>query len=174
MEVYECVRSLLTVRRFKPEPVPEPVVAKILRAARWAPSSRNRQPWHFVVIREPETLTAIGRIATSGRFVADAPLAIAIVMDDADRPQLDAGRALQQMELVAWSEGLGTCLVGLRVEEQNRQIKELPEIPQVMELITVMPFGYRTDEASSRGKRRKRLSEIAHGERFGQPYVASR
>src|SRR2546426_6486122 len=97
MDVYECIRTRQTVREFKPDPVPDAIVHKILRAGRWAPSSSNTQPWHFVVVRERETIAAIGRIATQGAFIGQAPLAIAIVMENARRPQLDAGRALQQM-----------------------------------------------------------------------------
>ena len=93
------------------------MVTRILHSARSAPSSRNHQPWHLIVIRDREMLRKIGGVATSGPFVAEAPMAIAIAMEKADRPDLDAGRALQQMELVAWSEGLGTCFVGLRVAE---------------------------------------------------------
>ncbi len=118
-------------------------------------------------------LQEIGGVATSGRFITQAPLAIAIVMDqNADRPELDAGRAIQQMELVAWAEGLGTCFVGLRDPEQNRKVKELLGIPAGMTLVTVMPFGYRPEGFKSAGRGRKRLSEVAHEERFGQPYVA--
>lgn len=172
MEVYDCLRSRLTIRGFKPDPVPDEMVTRILQAGRWAPSSRNLQPWHFIVIRDREALKEIGRIATSGSFVAQAPLAIAIVMEDADRPELDAGRALQQMELLAWSEGLGTCFVGLRDEEQNRKVKELLGIPDRMDLITVLPFGYRLDSIKGTGSRRKPLSDIAHAERFGQKYAS--
>ena len=50
MDVYECVRRRMTVRQFKPDPVPDPVVRKLLQAGRLAPSSRNRQPWRFVVV----------------------------------------------------------------------------------------------------------------------------
>ena len=77
MEVSECVRSRLTVRDFKPDPVPDRVVTKLLQAARWAPSSRNRQPWQFVVIQGRETLERIGQIASSGAYIAQAPVAIA-------------------------------------------------------------------------------------------------
>ena len=130
MDVYECVRALRTVRQFKTDAVPDEVVAKIVRAGRWAPSSRNQQPWHFVTITDPQVLRAIGGIATSGRFLADAPLAIAVVMENSDRADLDAGRALQQMELVAWAEGLGTCFVGLSVPDQSGRIKEILDIPR--------------------------------------------
>lgn len=172
MEVFDAIRTRLTIRQYKPDPVPEEVVAKLLRAGQWAPSSRNLQPWHFIVIRDTDTLREIGAIATSGRFVADAPVAIAIAMEtDADRPELDAGRALQQIELVAWEEGLGTCFVGLRVEEQNRRVKEILGIPEGLELITILPFGYRPDGLrGGRRRNRKALSQVAHDGRFGQAY----
>ncbi len=75
------------------------------------------------------------------------------------------------MELVVWDEGLGTCFVGLRVEEQNRQIKELLGIPEQIALVTLLPFGYRPDDTAGRGKRRRPLREITHRERFGDPYI---
>ncbi len=173
MEVYDCIRSRRTVRNFKPDPVPNRIVNRILRAGRWAPSSSNVQPWHFIVIKDPATLKTMGGIATQGTFLGQAPLAIAIVMENAGRPQLDAGRALQQMELVAWSEGLGTCFVGLRAEEQQAALKELLGIPSEMELITILPFGYREEGFSGQGVPRKPMSEIAHSEKFGQSYTTA-
>ena len=89
-------------------------------------------------------------------------------MEDADSPELDAGRALQQMELVAWAEGLGTCFVGLPTAEQKRGVKDLLGIPDHVDLITVLPFGYRA--RTPRGKRRRPLSKIAYEGRFGAPY----
>ncbi len=172
MEVYECIRSRRTVREFKPDSVPQEVVYKLLEAARWAPSSSNTQPWHFIVITDRDTLATLGQTATSGSFIGQAPLAIAVVMDGARRPDLDAGRALQQMELMAWSQGLGTCFVGLRGEEQQQGIKELLGIPPEMELITVLPFGYRVEGTSGQGTPRKPMSEIAHSERFGRKFAA--
>ena len=140
MDIFECVRSRRTVRNFKPDTIPEDVITRLLQAARWAPSSRDQQPWHLIVVRDREKLRKIGGIATSGRFVAEAPMAIVIAMENADRPELDAGRLLQQMELVAWSKGLGTCFVGLRAAEQNQAAKDLLGIPDELDLITVLPF----------------------------------
>ena len=93
------------------------------------------------------------------------------LMKDAPRPQLDAGRALQQMELTAWSEGVGTCFVGIRQEEQQVQIKELLGIPMDLELITILPFGYRDETVTREARARKQLGDIAHGERYGQAYT---
>ena len=173
MEVYDAVLSRLTVREFKPDPVPDEVIHKLLEAGRLSPSSQNLQPWHFVVIRDGDTIKRLGDMATQGPFIGDAPLAIAIVTDDTPRAPLDAGRALQQMELVAWEEGLGTCFVGIREAEQNRAIKELLNIPDNLALLTILPFGYRKSVNMGRlGRRnRRRLEEVAHVERFGEPYA---
>ena len=166
MDVYECLRDRRTVRQFKPTPVPETTLAKVLNAARWAPSSRNQQPWHLVVVRDREMLAQIGAIAGTGSFVADAPLAIALVMENADQPGMDGGRALQQMEIMAWSEGMGTCFVTLTEDERGR-VAELLTVPSGMDLITVLPFGYRADDFRGRGVPRKPLSEMVHNETFG-------
>ncbi len=172
MDVNDAVLSRLTVREYKPDPVPDEVVLKLLEAGRLAPSSQNLQPWHFVVMREGDTIKRIGEIATQGPFIGDAPLAIAVATDDTPRAQLDAGRALQQMELVAWEEGMGTCFVGLRSAEQNNAVKELLGIPEHLVLLTVLPFGYRKSVNMGRmGRRnRKSLSEVAHDGRFGEAY----
>ena len=173
MEVYECLRSRRTVRRFKPDPVPEATATKILEAARWAPSSRNEQPWHLIVVRDRETLSEIGRTAGTGSFIAEAPMAIAVAMHNAEQPEMDGGRALQQMEIMAWSEGLGTCFVTLTQDERGR-ITRLLSIPPEMDLLTVLPFGYRADDFQGRGVPRKPMAEMAHRERFGERYEAGR
>ena len=166
MDVYEAIKSRRTVRDYKPDPIPEDLLHKILQCARWSPSSSNTQKWSFIVIRNRETLENLGKIATQGPFIGQAPLAIAVVMDEAPRPQLDAGRALQQMELMAWSEGVGMCFVGVREADQQKAVKELLGIPGKMELITLLPFGYRSDIPKPSGTPRKPMSEIIHWERF--------
>ena len=168
MDVYQCIRSRVAVRSFTPEPVPEPVIKKILRAGRWAPSQRNRQPWYLIVIRDRETLKQVGTLTTSGAYIVDAPLAIAIAMDNARMAQFDAGRLIENMLLVAWSEGVGTCFVG---GFDHEKVKEILRIPQSMEFITVMPYGFPREEAKAGGKRRKPLAEIAHRERFGEKWT---
>ena len=51
----ECLRQRRSIRRYRPEPVPNHLVEQMLEAAIWAPSAHNRQPWRFVVIREAAT-----------------------------------------------------------------------------------------------------------------------
>lgn len=171
MEVYDCIRSRLSVREFKPDPVPDGAVRRMLNAARWAPSARNRQPWSFIVIRHRDTLAQISGIASSGGFIGGAPLAVAVVMAPAGRPEFDAGRALQQLELAAWAQGIGGCVAGIRGEENDR-VKELLHIPPDQQLITVMALGYPTEAAAAGTKSRKPLPQIAYGEKYGEPLAA--
>jgi nitroreductase len=60
MDLFEAIRTLRSVRRFRPDPVPEAVLRQILEAAIHAPSARNAQPWVFIVVRDSETKRAIG------------------------------------------------------------------------------------------------------------------
>ncbi len=170
MDIYEALRTRRTVREFKPDPVTDESLAKLLSAARWSPSSRNQQPWRFIVIRDRDTLVKMGETAGSGGFLARAPLAIAIVMENADQPLMDAGRALQQMELVAWSEGMGTCYVTL-TDDQRATISNVLGIPEGPFLVTVIPFGYRRDDFQGRGVPRKPVSELVHSEKYGNSFT---
>src|SRR5262249_57214783 len=78
MEVFDGIRTLLAVRRYQDRAVPEPVVRKIVEAGRLTGSAMNLQPWHFVVVQDRETLRRLGALARSGRYTAEAPLAIVV------------------------------------------------------------------------------------------------
>src|SRR5688500_14730897 len=74
------IRTVRQARQYRPDAVPESVVAELLEVARWTGSSRNSQPWHFVVVTEKGQLRAISELRTAINWVAEAPLAIAIVL----------------------------------------------------------------------------------------------
>jgi nitroreductase len=167
MNIFDCIHTRSAIRNFRPDPIPSDVVKKVLEAGRQAHSQRNRQPWRFVVVQERKTLQQIGALASSGPYIADAPLAIAIVIEGAKNPFIDATRAAECLMLAAWGEGVGSCWVG---GLDRPKIKELLGVPADAELVTVIPFGYPTDEEKSKKKVRKRLTKIAYRERYGQPY----
>jgi len=167
MDVFDCIRSRSAVRKFRPELIPSAVIKKILQAGQQAHSQRNRQPWRFVVIQDRETLTQIGALASTGPYIADAPMAIALAIEGAKNPYIDATRAAECLMLAAWDEGVGSCWVG---GLDRPKIKELLGIPAEAELVTVIPFGYPIEEEKGKKKIRKRLDKIAFSERYGQPY----
>ena len=168
MDTLECIRTRPAIRGFLPQPIPEEVIQKILEAGRQAHSQRNRQPCRFVVVQNSETLTQLGELASSGPFIAQAPLVIAIAVEGAKNPPVDGTRAVECLMLAAWSEGVGSCWVG---GIDRPKVKELLGIPDAAELITVIPFGYPTDEEKAQKKVRKRLNKLAYRERYGEPYT---
>ena len=64
--LYEAMRTTRAVRRLKPDPVPDAVLARVLEAATWAPSGGNRQPWRIVVVRDAGAKQAMQRMYEEG------------------------------------------------------------------------------------------------------------
>jgi nitroreductase len=151
MSVYDTIRTMLAVREYDARPIPEEIVQRIVEAGRLTGSSMNGQPWHFVVVQDPETLRRIGELSPYGPYIAQAPLAIAIVLDDSRFAVSDASRAVQDMLLTAWEAGVGGNWVGFGGMEE---IKELLGIPADRELLAILPFGYPTRSIGQGRKRR--------------------
>lgn len=167
MEVYDAIKTMLAIREYQQKPISAEVVTRIVQAARLTGSSRNRQHWDFVVVRDPAALKQLGQLATHGKYIADAALAIAVVVPDGPVGYIDGTRAVQDMMLAAWGEGIGSNWVG---NVNTDAIKTLLNIPTDRMVLTIVPFGYPAKKIGAGIKERKALGEIAHAERFGQPF----
>ena len=167
MDTLEAVRTLLAVRSYQDKPVPDAVVRRIVEAGRLTGSGMNRQPWHFIVVRDRETLRRLGALASSGPYVAQAPLAIVVATDKSRFAVSDASRAIQSMLLTAWADGVGSNWVGFGGLER---VKLLLDIPAGLEVLAILPFGYPARPVGRGKKQRKPLGEVAHLERYGRPF----
>ncbi|MEM2936737.1 MAG: nitroreductase family protein, partial [Candidatus Bathyarchaeia archaeon] len=78
MDTLECIRKRRDVRSYIKKEVPDEVINRIIEAGRLAPSAMNLQPWHFIVIRNKETLKELGKYCMSGRFIVDASFAVVV------------------------------------------------------------------------------------------------
>ena len=65
-EILEVIKTRKSIRRYKPDPIPDDILDKIWEAARWAPTGENYQPWRLIVIKNPETKKKIGDLAKLG------------------------------------------------------------------------------------------------------------
>ncbi len=167
MQVFEAVRTVLAVRAYQDKPVPPDVVRRIIEAGRLTGSSKNGQPWHFIVVENRDTLRQLGALARSGPYIAQAPLAVVVAIEKTRFAVSDASRAIQSMILTAWSEGVGSNWVGFG---GLTEAKSLAGVPDDLDVLAILPFGYPA-QAHGRGKkRRKLLSQVAHRERFGRPF----
>ncbi len=155
MDVFEAVRTLLAVRTYQAKPVPAPVIHRILEAGRLTASAENKQPWHFVVIEESDTLTQLGKLVGSAPYIAQAPLAIVIVVERTPYAVSDASRAIQSMMLAAWAEGVGGNWSGFL---NLTGVKELLGIPEKLDVLAVLPFGYPAEPLARARKPASRLT----------------
>src|SRR5438445_8671657 len=121
MDALAALRTLLAVRSYQAKPVPDAVVRRILEAGRLTGSGMNRQPWHFIVVRHGETLRSLGALASSGPYVAQAPLAIVVATDKSRFAVSDASRAIQSMMLTAWADSVGSNWVGFGGSRKSRR-----------------------------------------------------
>ena len=166
-DAFDTIRTLLAVRRYQSTPVPDALVRRIVEAGRLTGSGMNGQPWHFIVVRDAGTLRRLGALASSGPYVAQAPLAIVVATDKSRFAVSDASRAIQSMLLTAWADGVGSNWVGFGGLDK---VGALLDIPASLEVFAILPFGYPARAIGKGKKQRKPLREVAHLERYGRPF----
>ena len=165
--VFEAVRTMVAVREYDDRPVPDDVVTRLVESAHLSASSMNKQPWHFVVVRDRATLQRLGSMAKTGPYIPGAALAV-VVAAEKDSPfgMSDASRAVQSMMLTAWADGVGSNWVGFG---GMTDIAGLVGIPDEYDVVAIVPFGYPKRPAQAGRKSRKPLDEVVSEEAFGTP-----
>lgn len=167
MDVFEAIRTVLAVRHYQEKLVPEDAVRQIVEAGHLTASSMNGQPWHFIVIEDRETLGQLATLARSGPYIAQAPLAIVVGMEQSPFAVSDASRAVQSMILTAWARGIGSNWVGFN---NLQDVRPLLNIPENIEILAIVPFGYPATSLGKGLKKRKPLGEVVHRGRWNQPF----
>lgn len=172
MNVGEAIRTKRAIRRFAPTPLPEDVLERILLAGRRAQSSKNTQPWQFIVVRDPERLRSLSRLGPYADHLAGAPAAVVLITPDPGQRWsilFDAGQAAAYMQLAAWDEGVGSCLATIYALEEARDLLGFP--PDWVAHVG-LSLGYPAEPAemtrAPRGGGRKSADELFHREQWGQ------
>ncbi len=144
LDFLTLARTRRSIRRYRPDPVPEDLLGKVLEAARWAPSAVNSQPWHFLVVTGAERRAALAERARllgllRWKHLAAAPVVIAIIGDPRGNRYytVDCSLAGMSILLAAHSLGLGTCWVGGFTQDQIRGVLGVPADREVVGLITL-------------------------------------
>jgi len=165
METGQAVSQVITVREYdSSKKIGQDWIKRIIDAGRMTASARNKQPWWFVSITDRKLLQKVADLSPSGRHIANAAFAVVIVTDPQNRwHEIDSTRAVQNMTVVAWDLGLGNSWVGTIDREK---VKDLLKIPQNLNILTVLPFGFPTKNYLGK-KRRKPFEEVAFRDYFG-------
>ncbi len=174
-DVVELVRTVRQARQYKPDPVPKEAVDKLLEVARWTGSSTNSQPWHFVVVRDREKIRRIAMLRDRINWLAEAPLAIAIVMDNKNpmSESYDEGRVTERLLIAARALGLGGGVAWYGEDSHRAEAKRILGIPADRLARQVVAIGYVKSLEDPRGPRassgRKPLAELVSYDAWGQP-----
>jgi nitroreductase len=173
MDVWTAIRSKRMVRRFDPRPIEADRIERILDAGRHAGSSKNLQRWDFVVVRDRATLEQLGQVGPYAGHVAGAAIAIALVTPDpvaSGQPlsvMWDLGVAAENMMLVAWALGIGSCPATVYDQPRARSLLGYPEDRHCE---YVLSFGYPAEPADltrpAKAGGRRGLSEVVHEGRW--------
>ena len=164
MDAYRAVVDKRDQRIFLDRPIPDAALQRILQAGRMTGSSKNSEPNRFVVVRERARVAAIAALGPQARWVAAAAAVVVIVQTE--RHEYDAGRCAQNMMVVAWGDGIGSCPA--HVDEA--QLGTLLRVPAGLHVNRLIAFGYvdpaRAAPPRSVARRRRPLDELAHYEQW--------
>ena len=178
MNIFQIFEKRKSIRKFKPDPISEEHLDKILEAARQAPSAGNRQPWRFVVVKDEKTRAKLAELADNQAFVGAAPVVIAVFGDPDDSPagyrqdpmvafKQDPMIAVEHMCLAAVALRLGTCWIGPASPNYNVEaIKRLLGVPERMYMICLLPLGY--PDQSPKARSRKPREKIIFYEKYSR------
>ncbi len=191
---FDVVRSQRGIRFFKPDPVAQEDVDRVLRAAVRAPSASNKQDWVFIVVRDPSVKGKLGALYREGQqrsrgagssapppppqpghFAHDmehVPVIIMACIANGGTPTLGMVRAAsiypaaQNLMLAAAALGLGTRLTTIWHSAES-EIKELLGIPDDYSPAALIPLGYPAEPDHLGGSLRKPIAEAMFNDRWG-------
>ena len=166
MDAYEVVTSKLDVAEYAPRDVLPDVKLKVIDAARLTGSGMNNQHWKFILVQGPDRLKTLANDSTTGKWVEGANFAVIVLTNPKYGFHLiDAGRALQSMQIAAWSFGVASRIyTGINREALERDFG----VPKDLSPSVIVGFGYPAKKIVGR-KNRKTLAEVAYQDRFGKP-----
>ena len=166
-EVFEAVSTVLAVRGYQDKKIPDAILRRVVEAGHITASASNSQPWHFILVKDPEAIRELGSLVRTGPYIAGAAAAI-VVAYEKEKGAFgisDASRAIQSMILAAWADGVGSNWSGWIGLEGVRQHVGLPD---TYDVIAVIPLGYPKNAIKGK-KKRKPFGEVVSAERFGNP-----
>ena len=173
LSVIERMRTVRQIRQYASEEVPDNVVEQLLRVAQWTGSSRNTQPWHFVVVKEKDRLRKISQLRAPINWLAAAPLGIAIVLDGAGVSEAyDEGRVTERIIIAAHNLGYGGGVAWYGDDTQQAEAKRILGVPAERTARSIVmigrPVSAKDPRPNARPGGRKPLSEIVSYERYSK------
>jgi nitroreductase len=147
--IYEKIIGRRSIRKYARKEVPKEVVIKCVDAARLSPSGANRQPLRYVIVDDEELLREVFSTLSWAGYLPDyqpseeeMPRAYVVILLDKNirkDPGHDAGIAAMSISMVAYDEGLGSCILGAIHREE---LSKILNVPDDLYIVLVVSLGY--------------------------------
>lgn len=160
-----------SIRAYEPGAIPEPIVTEMLKAAMAAPSAVCKDPWHFIVVRNRQTLDRMGAGLPNAPMLKDATAAI-VVCGDMNKAHdgllsymlQDCSAAIENLLIAADVLGVGACWLGVHPrEERIALMREIFGLPGHVVPVSAIALGWPGEEKEARTRYRK---EVVHQEQW--------
>ena len=155
------IMTRTSIRAYTKQPIEKDKVEKLLRAGMAAPSAVNKQPWHFVVVNDSNTLKAMAECCPNAGMAASAPLAIVVCGDlnkalDGDAQEYwvqDASASTENILLAAHAMGLGAVWTGTYpIKDRCASISKLLKLPANLVPLNAIVIGYPAENPMPKDK----------------------
>ena len=148
MDTFEAIKTRRSIRKFKKREIPDDLTEKILEAGMYAPSARNQQPWHFILVTREELKEKLMKAHPYASMLREAPLAI-LVCGDTDLElshgywPVDCSAATQNILLAAHAGGLGAVWLGVHPRQERKDaIRKIFNLPETVQPFSLVALGY--------------------------------
>ena len=153
MEAIEAIMGRRSIRRYTDKKIPEETITKLLKAAMNAPSAHNKQPWHFIVVDDRETMLKIPEYHQYSKMLENASHAIVVLGDNniqtSDFWVHDTSAATENILIAAHAMGLGAVWLGIHPHESLIEgTKKLFDIPDHVTPLCIISLGYPDENRS--------------------------
>lgn len=163
----EVIFSRRSVRAFEKREVGRELLDALCEAARWAPSGMNNQPWRFVTVEKPETLSMLAGFTKYGNLVRNCGGGVAVFLNlpsvyNRTKDLQSIGAALENMLLRAEGLGLGACWLG-EILNRREEVERALAVPETLELMALVVVGWPKELHRETPREREPLSNLIVG-----------
>jgi len=163
VEAIKALKTRRSKRKFLSTPVTKKVVEDIIDCGRLAPSALNIQPVEFIVVTKKETKKRIAEVTDYGKFIAEAPVCVAVFSRQTKYYLEDGSAASENILLAAHAHGLGACWVAGDKKLYADKIRQLLGVPQEFKLVSLIPMGYSNEQPKPT---KRKLKDFVHWEKY--------
>ena len=163
MDALEALRTRRCVRVFRPDPVAREVIEGIVDCGRLAASANNLQPCDFVVVTDPARRQALADLTDWGKFIAVAPVCVAVFCRDVKYSLEDGAAATENLLVAARAHGLGACWVAGDKKAYAESVRQLLGAPAGTKLMSLVPIGHPVEIPQPE---KRPLADVLHWEQF--------